>query len=207
MDSSLYEPAAGDFDGDGKDDALLYRPGAHSDSMYWGTSRSNFGTNSAHIGLANQNARSWDYAYDGDGLRIEKTNNLGDETTFVWSAHGGLPLLLSETVNGVESQIVYGPDGQPLSQITGTTVNWYHHDQLGSTRLVTDQTGATVGTYAYDPYGALATSTGSFDPILDFAGQYTDDETGFQYLRARHYDPETGQFLTRDPLVHVTQEP
>jgi RHS repeat-associated protein len=39
------------------------------------------------------------------------------------------------------------------------------------------------------------------------AGEYTDAETGFQYLRARYYDPSTGQFLTRDPIASITQEP
>jgi hypothetical protein len=28
-----------------------------------------------------------------------------------------------------------------------------------------------------------------------------------QYLRARWYDPETGQFLTRDPLEGITRRP
>lgn len=30
---------------------------------------------------------------------------------------------------------------------------------------------------------------------------------GPQYLRARYYDPATGQFLTRDPLASLTREP
>src|SRR5690349_2733677 len=33
---------------------------------------------------------------------------------------------------------------------------------------------------------------------------YIDAETGFVYLRARFYDPATGQFLSRDPLVALT---
>jgi RHS repeat-associated protein len=37
-----------------------------------------------------------------------------------------------------------------------------------------------------------------------FTSQYTDAETGFQYLRARYYDPVTGVFLSRDPAVAVT---
>jgi len=40
-----------------------------------------------------------------------------------------------------------------------------------------------------------------------FAGQLTDAETGFQYLRARYYDPATAQFLTRDPLESLTKQP
>ena len=35
--------------------------------------------------------------------------------------------------------------------------------------------------------------------------QYTDAETGFQYLRARYYDPATGQFLSRDPIEAQTR--
>ena len=35
-------------------------------------------------------------------------------------------------------------------------------------------------------------------------GRYTVAETGLIYLRARYYDPTTGQFLTRDPLVALT---
>ena len=31
-------------------------------------------------------------------------------------------------------------------------------------------------------------------------GRYNDWETGFYYFRNRHYDPETGRFLQRDPI-------
>ena len=34
--------------------------------------------------------------------------------------------------------------------------------------------------------------------------EYTDAETGFVYLRARYFDPATGQFISRDPLVALT---
>jgi RHS repeat-associated protein len=42
---------------------------------------------------------------------------------------------------------------------------------------------------------------------LGYAGQYTLAQSGLQYLRAHVYDPVTGQFLTRDPLVELTREP
>ena len=43
-------------------------------------------------------------------------------------------------------------------------------------------------------------------PLL-FTGQYTDPESSLQYLRARYYDPGTGQFLTRDPRNVITRTP
>jgi RHS repeat-associated protein len=42
---------------------------------------------------------------------------------------------------------------------------------------------------------------------FQFAGQYTDAKTGLQDLRARYYDPATGQFLSRDPLEDTTLHP
>jgi uncharacterized protein RhaS with RHS repeats len=83
-----------------------------------------------------------------------------------------------------------------LSSPGGGTVTYYHHDQLGSTRVLTTSAGAIAATFSYDAYGTLSGSTGTTITPLGFAGQYTDPETGFQYLRARYYDPATAQFVS-----------
>jgi RHS repeat-associated protein len=59
-------------------------------------------------------------------------------------------------------------------------------------------------TYSYDPYGNPTGSTGGITQPFGYAGEYTDQETGMVYLRARYYDPGTGQFLNRDPIESVT---
>jgi RHS repeat-associated protein len=141
------------------------------------------------------------YTYNGDGLRMSKTLN-GNTTQYTWNTAGQLPLLLVDgTIN-----YVYGPGGLPLEQINadGSTY-WFHHDQLGSTRLLTDTNGNTAATYTYDTYGMLTGKTGTANTPLAYAGQYADAETGFQYLRARYYDPATGLFLTRDPADASTR--
>ena len=38
------------------------------------------------------------------------------------------------------------------------------------------------------------------NPNLLFAGQYTDDESGLAYNRFRYYDPQSGCYLTSDPI-------
>jgi RHS repeat-associated protein len=92
---------------------------------------------------------------------------------------------------------------------TPPTTIWYHHDQLGSVRLLTDSAGAPCATYTFDPYGNIAgtTPTEQVTNPFQFAGEYRDAESGLYYLRARYYDPGTGQFLSRDPLVATTREP
>ena len=54
----------------------------------------------------------------------------------------------------------------------------------------------------------MTTNTTSWlqeQPLLGFAGEYHEPGTGLIYLRARHYDPFTGQFLTRDPIEVLTR--
>ncbi len=151
--------------------------------------------------LTNYNAGAATYLYDGDGLRLFK--KVGSTTEhFVWSHTEPLPMLLADGKN----DYVYGPGGIPLEQITGTTVVFLHHDQLGNIRLLTSTTGANIGSYNYDPYGMPA-HTGSTTTPLQYAGQYTDAESKLVYMRSRYYDPTSGQFLSVDPLAAVTRAP
>jgi RHS repeat-associated protein len=142
------------------------------------------------------------YAYDGNGLRMSKTVS-GTTTAFAWDQSGANPLLIAAGA----TYYVYGPGGQPLEQISASTVSYLLSDQQDSTRLITNQAGAVTGTYSYGPYGAVTSHTGTATTALQYDGQYTDAESGLQYLRARYYNPATGQFLTLDPLAALTGEP
>jgi RHS repeat-associated protein len=137
------------------------------------------------------------YRYDGDGLRTGKTVGTSS-TTFTWGA-GPVPNLLSDGT----SSYVYGPNGAPIAQLGSGSTLWFFHDQIGSTRALTDNAGKIAGTYSYAEYGA-STHGGTAATPLQYAGQYTDAETGFVYLRARFYDPATAQFLTVDPQFEQT---
>jgi RHS repeat-associated protein len=144
------------------------------------------------------------YEYNGDGLRMSKTVG-GTKESFTWDVNtaSGNPNLL---VDGTDDY-VYGPTGLPLEQIKGTTVLYYVRDQLGSTRVLTSSSGAIVATYTYDAYGSLVGSTGSATNPFGFSGAYSDSESGLLYLVHRYYDPTTGQFLSVDPAVSLTQAP
>jgi RHS repeat-associated protein len=94
---------------------------------------------------------------------------------------------------------------EQINNSTGT-VTYLHHDQAGSTRLLTGSTGTVEGAYSYSPYGTPE-HTGTATTPLGYDGQYTSSDTGLVYMRARVYDPSTAQFLTRDPLAAVSGEP
>ena len=143
------------------------------------------------------------FTYDGTGLLA--LDNSGLTTKHLsWDVSRELPLILNDGSNSY----IYGPAGLPIMQISAEEKPAYlHHDQLGSTRMLTNASGEVSGTFTYGPYGGLEGQTGSATTSLGFAGQFTEPQTGLQYLRARFYDPATAQFLSRDPLAEVTREP
>jgi len=134
----------------------------------------------------------WSYAYRGDGLRDSATTG-GTTRTFSWDVNAGLPVILDDG-----SQYIYGAG--LVAQISGANTYYYLADGLGSTMATTDASGAIVNSYTYDVYGKTTASSGSQPNDFQFAAQQTDP-TGLQYLRARYYDPETGAFVSRDPLA------
>jgi RHS repeat-associated protein len=80
-------------------------------------------------------------------------------------------------------------------------VEYLHHDQAGSTRLITGSAGTAEASFTYDGYGNLIGHTGTATTPLGYDAQYTTPDTNLIYLRARTYDPTTAQFLSRDPLA------
>jgi RHS repeat-associated protein len=167
------------------------------------------------VGWFSPDTQTWTYTYDPTGLRRAKNNPDGTTIRYNWDRSGSLPMLLAESTFNASGTLTattryhYGPGGLPYAQDVAGTLQYLHHDQLGSTRAITHANGSASGatTISYDAYGTLAGTNGSSTTRLGYAGQYTDPETGYQYLRARYYDPTTGELLTRDPIASVTREP
>ena len=148
------------------------------------------------------------YTYSASGLRTSATTTTTAGTTsteqYTWDTAAPVPTLLADATHAY----VYGPDDIPVAQgdLAGTTMVYLHTDLVGSVRTVTSADGAVVCDGDYDPYGRT-TSTGCAQVTrFAYAGQYTDP-SGLVYMRARYYDPGTGQFLSVDPLVATTFDP
>ena len=143
------------------------------------------------------------YSYNGDRLRASQTIG-GTAHYLTWDMTGSLPLILNDGANSY----IYGPNDLPVEQIDSEGhVLFLHHDQQGSTRMLTDTSGTVKATMTYDAYGNLTGHTGTSTTPLGYDGQYTDQDTGLIDLRAREYDPATAQFLSVDPAVSITRAP
>jgi RHS repeat-associated protein len=147
-------------------------------------------------------------AYDANGLPQENTVN-GTKRKAVLDTAEPLPIVLEgETGGGEEEEaFIYGPENLPIEETFGVNAINYHHDQQGSTRLITyEEEGSVVGWKTYGPFGNTLETAGDATPLA-YDGQLDDEETGLAWLGARKYDTNTAQFLTNDPALESTGEP
>jgi RHS repeat-associated protein len=94
---------------------------------------------------------------------------------------------------------IHNPFGGLSTSTTGAATTWALTDALGSTRALTDTTGAVAGTTGYDAFGAVTAKKGD-QSLFGFAGEQRDSG-GLVNLRSRSCDTSTGQFLQADTLL------
>ncbi|MBC3862030.1 RHS domain-containing protein [Undibacterium jejuense] len=87
------------------------------------------------------------------------------------------------------------------------TIAYYHNDHLQTPMQATDKAGNIVWSASYTPFGratvttpAVTTDKATITSKLRFPGQYEDQETGLHYNYNRYYDPQTGRYVTSDPI-------
>lgn len=65
-----------------------------------------------------------------------------------------------------------------------------------------------VKSYGYDEFGnATEGGDSSFLNEVTFTGAVTDSSSGFNYMNARFYDPESGRFLSKDTYAGSASSP
>ena len=135
--------------------------------------------------------------YNGDGLRCWKQNASGT-TYFLYD--GSSPVIELDGGGSVTATNTFGASGL-VSRREGTNSIFYSFDSEGNVAQRTDSSGAVLTNNLFDAHGN-SLSGGVTDPFSYKAqlGYYTDAETGLQILTHRYYDPETGRFLTTDPI-------
>ncbi|XZE43948.1 RHS repeat-associated core domain-containing protein [Pirellulaceae bacterium SH467] len=104
-------------------------------------------------------------------------------------------------------------DVTTASGTAGTTL-WALTDHLGSVRDLLDNNGVVREHNVFDSFGRLirevdynssgtaisSTDAAAVDSIFGYTGRDWDSDIGMQYNRARWYDPQTGRWLSQDPI-------
>ncbi len=158
--------------------------------------------------LTDTNGSVFRYAFDGEGNRIRQSLNDCLATRFVYD--GANVVAEMNASNEVVWAYVNGAGiDQPIERIAfinGTARNRqvYHADGLGSVSVLTDEGGEPVQTYAYAAFGGVRAQTGTdLNRVTFTAREALGDSLGFFYYRNRVYEPNTGRFISEDPLGFV----
>lgn len=148
------------------------------------------------------------FLYDSYQRRIMKTVRHADgSVTQKLYLHGMNTLPLSEITQskgGAQTAVqhyLYGPGGVLAVRNSAMTLGVLK-DHLGSVRALFDQAGQLQARYDYLPFGALARASGAMAAVMPylFTGQEYDAEIELYNYRARLYAPETGRFISIDPM-------
>ena len=162
--------------------------------------------------LINLNMGQVTYRYDASGIRMSETA-AGLTTNYLVDPNRDYAQVIEESFDlsaEAEVRYTYGDDLIAQHRRTGPTTTesrTFHYDGLGSTRLLTDTTGATTDTYAFTAFGELENSAGVTVNDYLYTGEQYDPNLGFYYLRARYYNPAIGRFPTMDTYAGRMFEP
>jgi RHS repeat-associated protein len=94
--------------------------------------------------------------------------------------------------------------GKMIGEYLPATSSYYYYasDQINSTRLVTDSTGAIVHSAQYDPYGGLyKTWINTYNPKPGFSGKEREFGSEMDYFGARYYGHKQYRFISVDPVI------
>ena len=157
------------------------------------------------------------FTYDALGRRLTKTHN--DLTThYVWDGN----VLLHEWTQHKDETLTHVDDkGEITQEIPEDIITWIFEegsfvpmaklhkgksysiltDHLGTPQEAYDEEGKKVWQCQLDIYGKVRSLQGdqTFIPFR-YQGQYEDEETGLYYNRFRYYSPDSGIYITQDPI-------
>ena len=138
------------------------------------------------------------FKYDALGRRVSKRYR-NRETVFVWS--GNVPLHeLHQEDNTTQEVITWLFEGfVPVAKIVDDQKYSIVSDYLGTPTHAFNVEGEKVWERELDIYGRAKKGTNDFVPFL-YQGQYYDIEIGLAYNRFRYYSPETGSYISQDPI-------
>jgi RHS repeat-associated protein len=141
------------------------------------------------------------YIVDAENRRVGKMVNGTLAAGFLYD---GSRIVAQLNAAGVMvSQFVYGTGRQTPDYIVQGGVTYrIFSDQVGSPRLlVNTSTGQVAERIDYDEFGNVTNDTNPGFQPFGFAGGLYDQDTKLLRFGARDYDPNTGRWTAKDPIL------
>ncbi|MFC4104265.1 S8 family serine peptidase [Paenibacillus xanthanilyticus] len=137
------------------------------------------------------------YAYNGDDLLTSRNEN-GVTTTLYYD--GDQVIAEGKIASGVEihKASYYRGTGLAARKAADGSMAYYLSNGHGDTVELRGSGGQVLNQYDYDMWGKVLSKLENVENPFQYAGEYWDDSSKLQYLRARWYDPSVGRFINKD---------
>ena len=147
------------------------------------------------------------FTYDALGRRVSKRFR-GRVTRWVWDGNHPLhewhELEVGPGAGSIAELTTWlFEEGSfaPVAKLNATGAYSLMCDHLGTPLTMYDGYGKAAWEMTLDSYGGVRQGQGKpQDCPFRYQGQYEDVETGLYYNRFRYYDPETGAYISQDPI-------
>lgn len=145
------------------------------------------------------------YIYDASGNRLV-ASTVGSHTLYL----DGMEL--STDANGATAycQRSYGQAGAPTvlrassrGSVASTLTALIADHQGSAIASVSMASGQAITRQKTDPFGVARLSSDTWISHRGYIGGTDENTTGLTHLGAREYDPETGRFLSADPVLDI----
>jgi RHS repeat-associated protein len=142
---------------------------------------------------ATSNGITTNYFYDGDGRRVSKVGG-----KLYWYGSGGDILAETDASGNMTAEYVFF-GGKRVAQVpaSGNPI-YYVEDLLGTSRVITTNTGVVCYDADFYPYGGERSYTNTCPQNYKFEGKERDTETGNDDFGARYYSNRFGRWLSAD---------
>ena len=181
----------------------------------------------ANGNLTSDGSKCYEYNQENQLVKVKTCGNSQTIAEYVYD-YQGQRLVKKEYSNGTLQKTTFSPGDsyETVKLVSGTTQNTSYYfanneliakknpdgsknyfltDHLGSDSVQTNQTGTSVESTQYDPWGEVL--AGGTKNKFQYTGQEKDSETGLNYYNARYYDPHTRHFTQADGLVQDIYDP
>ena len=132
--------------------------------------------------------------YEYDALNRRRTTTFGaNATSYLFD---GADIVVEAAGTSMTQRVNTGLD-QTRATTSGAATTALIRDALGST-LAEVREGTVAAEYTYEPFGRTSVN-GATSNRVGFGGR-DQDADGLYHLRARYLEPDTGRFISEDPM-------
>jgi len=135
-----------------------------------------------------------------------QTESPNGDPYYFYSFDGKLMAEYDDSGNCVSDYIYAG--NRLMAEYRPQEAKYYYYtpDQINSTRMVTDSTGAVVYSVTFDPFGGIQkTWVSTYGPTLKFSGKEREPSNEMDYFGARSYTKFYYRWLSVDPVIDKQQ--